>query len=481
MPFIGKDWRSPGEAWVKTDEGSWEKLKILETSALLMRGRGQPSTSPIPHDRSGFNSSGESSDGDCSDTDSPSSPIADAQSTSMSTSITAESNKENKNPDDGNRFFPSQKSQSQMCPTPNTQQTHDVLTNRQSVSESQQQIISHQHPTCPGILSVSPSTNQPSIWPPHCQITLKSTKEVAGYNTISEAFHRLDFCSAISDIRRFNYVTKLLHLLINQSLTTLSGCATKALFSMLEQLAWQVASNQQNVHVLHQLLDDLKKMLANYYCWGRPLGSTILWEQHLATLEKLCQQAASIEIKGPPPTEVEGGRSLSDLPEELIREILLRLSDYKDLVNSAQANTVMSSLIMDEQHIWRELCRYHFSKMQIRSAIQAMSERMTAPTAGEEVQKQPPIDWEQVFQVLRKKYGLKEEYADTLLLCRYCRCLFWKSFGHPCVNHGQAADSSPTSTSPIEAPPSLNLNNNNVNNPLHVPVPPQAFLKFFSL
>lgn len=34
MPFIGRDWRSPGEAWVKTDEGSWEKLKILETSVF---------------------------------------------------------------------------------------------------------------------------------------------------------------------------------------------------------------------------------------------------------------------------------------------------------------------------------------------------------------------------------------------------------------------------------------------------------------
>lgn len=29
MPFISKDWRSPGEVWVKTEEG-WEKLKVLE-------------------------------------------------------------------------------------------------------------------------------------------------------------------------------------------------------------------------------------------------------------------------------------------------------------------------------------------------------------------------------------------------------------------------------------------------------------------
>lgn len=42
MPFISKDWRSPGEEWVKTVEG-WEKKKILEcannkTLSLLLRG-----------------------------------------------------------------------------------------------------------------------------------------------------------------------------------------------------------------------------------------------------------------------------------------------------------------------------------------------------------------------------------------------------------------------------------------------------------
>merc|ERR1711911_110443 len=29
MPFFAKDWRSPGEVWIKTDDG-WEKQKILE-------------------------------------------------------------------------------------------------------------------------------------------------------------------------------------------------------------------------------------------------------------------------------------------------------------------------------------------------------------------------------------------------------------------------------------------------------------------
>lgn len=73
---------------------------------------------------------------------------------------------------------------------------------------------------------------------PHCRISVK-TREVAMYNTISEAFYRLDFCNAIHDIRRFNYICKLLHLLITQNLTSLSGCATKVLFTMLEQVAWE--------------------------------------------------------------------------------------------------------------------------------------------------------------------------------------------------------------------------------------------------
>jgi len=32
MPFISKDWRSPGETWVKTHEG-WEKKKVLECTS----------------------------------------------------------------------------------------------------------------------------------------------------------------------------------------------------------------------------------------------------------------------------------------------------------------------------------------------------------------------------------------------------------------------------------------------------------------
>jgi len=115
------------------------------------------------------------------------------------------------------------------------------------------------------------------------------------YNTISEAFYRLDFYNAIHDIRRFNYICKLLHLLVTENLTSLSGCATKVLFAMLEQVAWEVNSNKRNIHVIKNLLNELKDSIEKYYCWGRPIGSSLLWQQHFDTIDRISRIVDDIE------------------------------------------------------------------------------------------------------------------------------------------------------------------------------------------
>ena len=197
---------------------------------------------------------------------------------------------------------------------------------------------------------------------PHCRISIR-TREVAMYNTISEAFYRLDFYNAIHDIRRFNYICKLLHLLITQNLTSLSGCATRVLFTMLEQVAWEVSSNKRNIHVIRNLLDELNETIQKYYCWGRPIGSSVLWQQHFDTIERISRIVDEIELSQT--IEKENQMTFDKLPIEMIREILLRLNDYRDLVNSAQASPVMRNMI-DEQCIWRKLCRYHFTDQQLK-------------------------------------------------------------------------------------------------------------------
>ncbi|KAL9704443.1 hypothetical protein quinque_007961 [Culex quinquefasciatus] len=333
MPFISKDWRSPGEAWVKTDEG-WEKLKVLE---CVKRKRCISECS---------SSSDTEIDNENSDTDIP----------------------------------------------------------------------------------------------PHCHITLKCTREIAGFNGLGEAVRRLDFRSSVRDGRRFNYVCALLRLLVSgKGITSLPGGAQRLLLQMLEEVATYVSDSQQNINVLRGLVQQLRSLVnqENQKCWGKPLGSQSLWEGHVQTIQRIQNIASQIQIREPGPNIRP---KLHDLPEECVREIILKLTDYKDLESSASAWSLMAALI-SEQRVWRELSHYHFTKQQIDVILDKMM------------------------------YGVPEElqYAEILAFCRLCRCLFWPSAGHPCI---------------VDQDPDIRQRIREAGNAESIetqPVPPAQFLKYFSL
>lgn len=60
----------------------------------------------------------------------------------------------------------------------------------------------------------------------------------------------------------------------------------------------------------------------------------------------------------------------------MVREILLRLNDYRDLVNSAQASPVMKKMI-NSQYIWKRMCRYHFTDQQVKLALKDQNKLLT--------------------------------------------------------------------------------------------------------
>ncbi|CAK1586509.1 unnamed protein product [Parnassius mnemosyne] len=358
MPFISKDWRSPGEEWVKTQEG-WEKKKVLE------------------------------------------------------------------------------------C----TMQRYPDISNSNNIDEKQQKW------TQEGEGGDKNTTDTVARVPPHCHITIKCTREIAGFNGLSEAVRRLDFSSAVRDVRRFNYICALLELLLGgQRLTHLPGAAQKLLLSMLEQLADHVATSKQNPNALRALVGGLAALreAERRACWGRPLGSRALWRHHDRAIARITRTAQAVRMHEPGPEVVP---KLHDLPEECIREIMLRISDHRDLDAASSAWSVMAS-VCSERRVWRELVMFHFSQQQINTVL------------GKE---EKDVDWKKLFHQLRKLYGLREDaqYAETLSLCRHCKCLFWRSLGHPCI-----ADQCPEYRERLkEAGGPL---------PPH-PVPPAAFLKFFSL
>lgn len=50
------------------------------------------------------------------------------------------------------------------------------------------------------------------------------------------------------------------------------------------------------MHLLRKLLTELRAMI-DCACWGHPLGSTRLWEQHLQSIDRILSIANTIEIR----------------------------------------------------------------------------------------------------------------------------------------------------------------------------------------
>ncbi|XP_066568599.1 F-box only protein 25 isoform X1 [Amia ocellicauda] len=254
----------------------------------------------------------------------------------------------------------------------------------------------------------------------------ESTRERHGYCTLGEAFNRLDFSSAIQDIRRFNYVVKLLQLIAKSQLTSLSGAAQKNYFNVLEKIVRKVLDDQQNPRLIKDLLQDLGSTLCILI---REVGKSVLvgniniWVCRLETILNWQQQLNNLQI----PKQITNGVTLSDLPLHMQNNILYRFSDGWDIVNLGQVTSTLHMLSEDRQ-LWKKLCQFNFAEKHFCRHL-ILSEK-------------GHVDWKLMYFTLQKYYPKKEQYGDTLQFCRHCSILFWKDChlallfkdsGHPCT------------------------------------------------
>jgi len=321
---------------------------------------------------------------------------------------------------------------------------------------------------------------------PYCPITVKSTREIAGFNGLAEALLRLDFIRAVSDIRRFHYVSHLMFLLFaHDKLSQLPGAAQKVLFRMLEEMANTVYKSNANEHVFRKLMDELQTTMTIYRVWGSHLGSSQLFKQHLESRRRITEfvEKMQVEYKQDLATPSTPGL-VSALPEECIREILLRLSDPSDLDRASKTCETMKA-VASEKRVWRELVQTHFSKLQIEYVLQ------------EKPQLKETKDWKELYASLRRKYGLREEFTEMIMLCRKCCALFWKSLGHPCFvlaeeavftehNEHYAGATTETTEANANLPAEVENKKEGGQNGQHhgeqlIPVSPKSFLTFFSV
>ena len=136
---------------------------------------------------------------------------------------------------------------------------------------------------------------------------------------------------------------------------------------MLEEMANTVYKSNANEHIFRKLMDELQATMTIYRVWGSHLGSSQLFKQHLESRRRITEfvEKMQVEYKQDLATPSSPGL-VNALPEECIREILLRLSDSRDLETASKTCETMKS-VASEKRVWRELVQTHFTKMQVKS------------------------------------------------------------------------------------------------------------------
>lgn len=388
MPFIGKDWRSPGDLWVRVDHtAGWELIKLRPiqmssfppsrgNSTIFVTDTTDATTDPLDEgvEQQGLEETmGYPPPSFMNRIDTSSSSLDGMDSENYST--------------DGQTL------------TDEPSLSPPVATTATEESSSEQEANEDDEYT--------------DDWTPYCFVKLKNrTKEFIGCTSMNEAFHRLDMARAVVDIRRFNYVCKVVQILVNEKLQNLSASSRKSLFAIIQAMVLHSVENDQQITTTKDILSKFSSGLESPHVCGSPQLVT----RQLGTCSVLLDLIANIS---PPHTLSEASPesiTFLDLPREVLSLILSKLPDHVSLLEAARANETLQALVESEQRQWRTLCQSHFTQAQI-----------------DKHQKQGQT-WRQLFFELKKYYGLRETYADLIHLCCHCKALFWKDRGHPCVS-----------------------------------------------
>ncbi|XP_030839040.1 F-box only protein 32 isoform X1 [Strongylocentrotus purpuratus] len=238
-------------------------------------------------------------------------------------------------------------------------------------------------------------------------------RERSQYITVGEILLKLDFCSALHQLSRFQYVCRFLELVIQNHYSSLSGSALKCLFGIVEEAVNVAMETKYNVNQVRSIIKTLIKALQLHT--KSYIGGKAGWNCHYHIAHVWLNQLNNIQYEE---RQDDGKPALTDLPEECLTQILKKMQDHCDITHTGEANKLLHGL-SSEWKLWRDFCRFHFSKEHLAPAI---------PKNKLDYE----IDWKKIYKKLRTKHGVHEVFADQLQLCCHCYCLFWMGGTHPC-------------------------------------------------
>lgn len=281
---------------------------------------------------------------------------------------------------------------------------------------------------------------------------------------MSEVLNALDMPGAVKDIKRFNYVCRLVQLIINKKLNELSGNAQRTLFLIVKQMLLQVIKTQENLNVMQKLLFDFKKKIQDsYYFYFYYIGSQTLGDRHLAIINKWQhmlenpnsfkrvkrlnvnnkskQQTTATTNTDETSNDKENNNAntgtvgFENIPFDCKLEIMRRLNTGLDLVNLSKCNKGLNQIITKEIAIWKNLCQFHFQQTNINVLLNKQFKNNSKNEINNDKNEpnEHDLDWKLIYFKLKRRYGHREVYADMIHKCFHCKSLFWKEIGHPCI------------------------------------------------
>uniref|UniRef100_A0A914HAK8 F-box domain-containing protein n=1 Tax=Globodera rostochiensis TaxID=31243 RepID=A0A914HAK8_GLORO len=370
MPFIGKDWRAPGEVWVRVSHTSgWEQCKLRPIQLPATHSIPIPVGSdvqdvgdamPSPHKRI-KNGSG-------------SPPKCFGRHAMLLPSLF----------DDG------EDNGGENCCLDEQNESLLLLDGSPPPANSSDNSASDE--------SESDMAAEEECWEqPHCFVKLRNrTKEFIGCTSMSEAFQRLDLARAVKDIRRFNYICKVVQILVNEKLQNLSAMSRKSLFAIIQAIVLHSVEADVHITTARDILNTFYSGLDSPHVCGSP--------QLAQRQSDTCSALLDLIANMPPSTLSEANPesiTFLDMPKEVLRQILAKLPDHVSILEVAKANETFQALV-DSQ----------------------IDKHKSSDS----------VTWRQLFLCSTKYYGLKEVYADLIHICCHCKALFWKDHGHPCVS-----------------------------------------------
>ncbi|KAK3592058.1 hypothetical protein CHS0354_019314 [Potamilus streckersoni] len=230
---------------------------------------------------------------------------------------------------------------------------------------------------------------------------------------LSDALNIFEIKQSASDIRRSNYVCEILRILLKEHICKLSGTAQRIIFQTVETLVNIALSSEMNLLAIKNFLDEITHSIITSSGTGL-IGSPGVWKRHLQMVTNLATKVSAHKY-----TENTGKPQLLDLPKECLYNIISRLTDHRDIIMLGSANSYLYELTCDP-FIWEKLCYYHFTEKQMMKYIDVTDDESH--------------HWLSLYRKCSRKYGLRREYTDMLVMCIGCHALHWKLQGHNCIS-----------------------------------------------